>query len=609
MNRRLGPRDSDFSVAMQALADERYAGRAQPAFAHLAFQMTFPTFNFSDDAADEATSVDRRGDLGADAVFVADEERQILLFQAKSSPGLTDTEVHDFITAFLGVPNKLDSNGWVAKAHREMKTIANDFRVAKEDGYEVIFGFASMSPISSTVRSAFEDRPDLMLLNAEDLDARYRKVILGEYGNTTDVRFAVGRDQIHQPPSLERVLYLTLSAREYVNECKKYEMELFRYNPRLYLGSNKVNQRIAQTVADPTQRPYFHLLNNGITAVCKKFDVVDAGSAGFVVNVEDFQVVNGCQTTITLLRNSANLIKDDCSVDVKIIQSEGLRNLISEATNTQTAIFAEDAFSNEAEQLRIQQLLDRHDPPYFYAPKRGAWEKLSSVKKRSYLDAKPVFGRYRKLTSKELAAVCLAIFGHPESAKDKPRIVFEKQAGQNSGLYGRVFLARNSSDQWILPFELLRHANAMIKAEAAVTSEAEKASQPGNGWGETEIDRARVGEYGRYRMIDLAYRFLKIQYRESSDFLSATTSRLLLESIKAWAPSMLEITLEALVASFLDANRRGEMGGLREFFRETRQEQTIMERFRMTLATAERKARRAGTNLPDDIGLPKLAKR
>ena len=83
--------------------------------------------------------------------------------------------------------------------------------------------------------------------------------------------------------------------------------------------------------------------------------------------------------TITLLKNSASLQKDDCLVDVKVIASEGLRSLISEATNTQTAIYAEDAFSNEAEQLRLHDLFDRHSPPFFYSAKRGLWERLGNV--------------------------------------------------------------------------------------------------------------------------------------------------------------------------------------------------------------------------------------
>ena len=158
-----------------------------------------------------------------------------------------------------------------------MKGLANDYREAISNGYEVAFAFATMSRMSATVRSGFADREDYML-DSEDLESRYCKVILGEYGSTTDVQFAAARNQIHLPEGDVQVVYLTISAKEYVNECRKYEMELFRYNPRLYLGSNKVNQRIAQTIITPTQRPYFHLLNNGITAVCKKFDVVDAGA-------------------------------------------------------------------------------------------------------------------------------------------------------------------------------------------------------------------------------------------------------------------------------------------------------------------------------------------
>jgi hypothetical protein len=377
-------------------------------------------------------------------------------------------------------------------------------------------------------------------------------------------------------------------------------MELFRYNPRLYLGLNKVNRRIAQTIRSGNERPYFHLLNNGITAVCKELRIADAGPDGYVVHAEDFQVVNGCQTTITLFRNASSLLKGDCSVDVKIIESQGLRNLISDATNTQTAIYAEDAFSNEPEQAHIRGLLDIHHPPYFYSSKRGEWDRLSSAQKRRYLDTNARFGKYRQLTSKELAAVCLAVFGQPGAAKDRPRQVFEKQAGKNSPLYERVFQARNTAAQWLLPFELLRYATRHVKEEA----EAERDVPSDAEFEQQGVDRARIGEYGRYSMTYLAYRYLHDHYAESDDFLSAATSKALLDTIPQWSSSLLPITLDALTDAFRDGFRHGEVGGLREFFRETKQAQAMLERFHDSIAVHARIAVKSGQTLAGFLGLP-----
>ena len=281
-----------------------------------------------------------------------------------------------------------------------------------------------------------EAQASIVLLGNRELADRYQKLQLQLYGRPTNVQFTAAIEQMHAPDSVERVLYLTIPAHEYIDACKSYGMELFRYNPRLYLGTNRVNAGIEATIKDRGQRHYFHLLNNGVTAVCQSFTPRDAGSGMKVIHIEDFQVVNGCQTTMTLFTNSAAVAGDDkCLVDLKIIEAPGLRDLVSQATNTQTSILAEDAFSNSPEQQALHWTLRRYDPPYFYGHKRGAWEREKSHTQRAFRDDRGGPGRYRKLTSKELAAVCLAVFGEPEAAKDKPRIAFEKVAGKNSSYY------------------------------------------------------------------------------------------------------------------------------------------------------------------------------
>ena len=436
--------DDEFNLACQSIASERYSGELDRGFAHLALQLAFPTQELSDDQAEDIISVDRRGDLGIDGLFVDEAEQQILLFQSKSSPTLKDAELFKEISAFIGLPAKLLNDEWVKKAHAEMKVLANEFREAVKLGYGIAFAFATSSTISKTTRSTFADLAEApgttasaqcLLLDGRGLSENYKKLLLSLYTRRTDVQFKVRADQMHEPESVEKVIYLTLPAYEYVNACKTYDMELFRYNPRLYMGLIKVNVGIAATLHDDFQRKFFHLLNNGITAVCAKFDHVDAGNGLRVLNVEDFQVVNGCQTTMTLFRNSAEIMGDDqCLIDLKIIQSVGLRDQVSRTTNTQTSILAEDTFANAPEQTRIQDHLRRHNPPYFYSPKRGSWDQAKAPEKRRYQDEPSNVGRFRKLTSKELAAVCLAAFGEPEAAKDRPRLVLKRWSARTRAI-------------------------------------------------------------------------------------------------------------------------------------------------------------------------------
>jgi AIPR protein len=268
---------NDFRDAANAIAAERYSGEYSRGFAHLAVQVAFPTFGFTDDQAEEIVTVDRRGDLGCDGIQIADEEQQILMFQSKSSASLTDSQLHDYISSFISVPSKLDSDQWLSKAHPDMRALANEYRVAVRNEYQVVYAFATGSIVSDTVRSTFEDLSEVPgtnvpafidILDRDTLTSRYRKLLLAEHGRATNVVFTVRSDQWHEPASEEPVIYLTIPAAEYVRACKQFSMELFRYNPRLYLGVNKVNSSIAETLKSDVQRKWFHLLNNGITAVC-----------------------------------------------------------------------------------------------------------------------------------------------------------------------------------------------------------------------------------------------------------------------------------------------------------------------------------------------------
>lgn len=118
---------NDFVDAARAVADERYAGRFERGFAHLALQVAFPTYSFSEDQAEEITAIDRKGDLGVDGIHIDEDEQQVLMFQSKSSASLNDPELHSHISDFISTPGKLLSDEWVKKAHSEMQALPTSF--------------------------------------------------------------------------------------------------------------------------------------------------------------------------------------------------------------------------------------------------------------------------------------------------------------------------------------------------------------------------------------------------------------------------------------------------------------------------------------------------
>ena len=111
---------------------------------------------------------------------------------------------------------------------------------------------------------------------------------------------------------------------------------VFEDNIRDYLGPNPdVNQSICETIRSGNINA-FSMLNNGITIVASSISI-----PGDIATIEDYQIVNGCQTSNILIENmeiSENI--DDLVIPVRIIatKNESLKSDITRATNNQTAI-------------------------------------------------------------------------------------------------------------------------------------------------------------------------------------------------------------------------------------------------------------------------------
>lgn len=111
---------------------------------------------------------------------------------------------------------------------------------------------------------------------------------------------------------------------------------VFEDNIRDYLGPNAdVNKSIQETIKSGDINA-FSKLNNGVTIVASSISI-----PGDIATIEDYQIVNGCQTTNILINNmdvSTNI--DDLIIPVRIIatKNEKLKSDITRATNNQTAI-------------------------------------------------------------------------------------------------------------------------------------------------------------------------------------------------------------------------------------------------------------------------------
>jgi hypothetical protein len=140
------------------------------------------------------------------------------------------------------------------------------------------------------------------------------------------------------------------------NENNKIK-SLFNDNLRDFLGfDNPINQNIKQTLEN-RKFSEFSLLNNGITVIAES----NSGRGNTLV-LENYQIVNGCQTSNVLYecRNIEGI--DNVLIPLKVIitKDENLRDEIIITTNSQSSfteeqLFAITQFQKELEDYYISQ--------------------------------------------------------------------------------------------------------------------------------------------------------------------------------------------------------------------------------------------------------------
>lgn len=129
---------------------------------------------------------------------------------------------------------------------------------------------------------------------------------------------------------------------------------IFEDNVRDFQGYNVVNSEIKDTLQHEDDQARFGLLNNGITIVAKSITPV-----GDLVEIYDYQIVNGCQTSYVLFDNK-DILTDDSFVMVKLIEvtSEDVSDRVIYTTNRQTEVKSEAFIATKHFHKRLQDYYD-----------------------------------------------------------------------------------------------------------------------------------------------------------------------------------------------------------------------------------------------------------
>jgi AIPR protein len=141
-----------------------------------------------------------------------------------------------------------------------------------------------------------------------------------------------------------------------VDDNGNIKKSLFYDNVRDFQDYNEVNRDIKGTLTSP-DKALFPLLNNGVTIIATSIR-----PTGNVFHIEDYQIVNGCQTSHVLF-HEAKQLSDNVFVPIKIISTADdlVVNKIIKATNFQTEVKPDQLYALSEFQKTLEEYYSTFD--------------------------------------------------------------------------------------------------------------------------------------------------------------------------------------------------------------------------------------------------------
>ena len=557
---------------VQEYANDYYGGNPDQGFRHFAFATIFGVgYDIQGNDIVDYTAIDGSDDFEIDGYFIpeSDDDSVVHLFQCKHRQPGTSMGSKE-LAAFLNAPNRiLNANEVAACRNEETKTLhdrlisilsRNDSKCSLNLVWATSGTLSQAAKIHErenyprTITTKIHGNPIEVTVTLEclDLEALCQQHDAQQESEISlyncDFNFQLEKGSYHQTgaDAEYRTLSMTIPVGQIIDVFARHSYKVFRLNPRGPLG-NKVNTQIKRTLQNPDERKRFHLLNNGITAICDSWQI-----DGTTLHVRDFQIINGCQTTVTLW-NVRSVVRSDPAtlVTVKLTECPSHFALtIAQTTNSQAALRAEDFISTEGTQIRLQEEFKALNPPWFYQIKRGEWGKMlgGQQEKERYRDPA---GGYRQLSSKEVAQAVVSFAGYPGEAKDNIRSFLNREsvssiARESEFSYDGIYSGNIAASQLLLPAVIQRMVRKQVIADKATDE-----------W----LD------YARFHIIWLIGEVLRNNYGLDGNLFPASRAAAVIAHINDWFGPIYNIAVVTIRNSLQQSNEVGEFTGYREFFR------------------------------------------
>ncbi len=172
---------------------------------------------------------------------------------------------------------------------------------------------------------------------------------------------------------------------------------IFYDNVRDWQGDNVVNSGIATTLKDKNSKTRFAFMNNGVTIIAKK-----VRATGDKILLEDYQIVNGCQTSNVLWANKSEL-DDDVLVPLRIVATTNEKVVmdIIRATNSQTEVSASQLLAATDFQKQLEKYFEIQTPIPLYYERRSKQFSNSTIDRTGILSPISLMKAYASIVLEE----------------------------------------------------------------------------------------------------------------------------------------------------------------------------------------------------------------
>ena len=299
-------------------------------------------------------------------------DTKIIVTQVKSGEKFEKEEISNFnlgLIDFFSLDPKLPNGELNKEALEIINVILDNLKKVKNKLPDLEIYYCTSGTYTETreLKACFEIIKRGLLetelfhgVIAQPLDRKDLGKIWNSINQTNEAKLKV-IEYFGMPPMPNIIQsYITLvNAKEFVDKVLidqttgLIKHEVFEENIRAFLGNKTpVNAKISSTLQNNDKKDLFSVLNNGITIIAPELTLTPNSKEIDLVN---YQIINGCQTSNTLFENYP-LLDDKINVVVKCVETSDENNItdIISATNSQTNI-SEEAFFSLKEKTKFVQ--------------------------------------------------------------------------------------------------------------------------------------------------------------------------------------------------------------------------------------------------------------